>query len=120
MLHATLVYFEKKISHLGYMMDVVTLAARSGRGSEADETETYLTQLVPLDKALVAARTDASETAAALKSVRAAGGGGVRRRDPGCYRTLKGQDTRLRDLMFCSLRPFLHPRPRRDTRLTMH
>lgn len=67
MLHATVVYFEKKVGHLSYMLDVVTQAARSSQGSEADET--YLTQLVPLDKALVAARTDAGETAAALKSV---------------------------------------------------
>ena len=77
LLHATVVYFERRVGHLGYMLDIVVgdLNTQTSNGPfAAVHNESVIKQLVPLDKALVAARTDAGETSAALRSVSRGGG----------------------------------------------
>lgn len=67
-----MVFFERRVGHLGYMLDIVVgdLNAQTSHGPfAAVGNESVIKQLVPLDKALVAARTDAGETSAALRSV---------------------------------------------------
>ncbi|GAX78244.1 hypothetical protein CEUSTIGMA_g5686.t1 [Chlamydomonas eustigma] len=72
LLHATVMYFERRICHLSWMLEIVMddMQEHDNLGPfAAMSNENILKQLVPLDKALVSVRTDAAETTSALQKV---------------------------------------------------
>ncbi|KAG1669975.1 hypothetical protein FOA52_016236 [Chlamydomonas sp. UWO 241] len=72
LLHSTVMYFERRISHLSWMLDIVMHDLQGRNMKEpfaAVSNETMIQQLVPLDKALMAARIDAKEVVDAIQNV---------------------------------------------------
>ena len=72
LLNATTRYFERRIAHLAWMLDIVHQDLQQSGSDEpftAVTSETTIRQLAPLEKALNAVRNDAKETCAALGSI---------------------------------------------------